>query len=61
MSLNHPAVDQIERTGYPRYPYAVPSSTDRKPECECGCAAKLSIHGKLRCWDCASDEGVEKL
>ena len=32
-----------------------------RPECECGCYAKLKINGQYRCWDCAEDEGVERV
>jgi hypothetical protein len=32
-----------------------------KPECECGCAAKIKINGEFRCWECAEDEGVERI
>ncbi|AQZ45594.1 hypothetical protein B5S25_02255 [Paenibacillus larvae subsp. pulvifaciens] len=32
-----------------------------KPTCDCGAWAAVSINGKLRCWDCAEDEGVELL
>lgn len=31
------------------------------PICDCGAWAVVSINGKLRCWDCAEDEGVELL
>lgn len=30
-----------------------------KPTCDCGALAHLRIKGRLRCWDCARDEGVE--
>jgi hypothetical protein len=30
-----------------------------KPSCDCGALADVKIKGRLRCWDCAKDEGVE--
>lgn len=64
MSMNHPIVDRIERTGYPRYPYATPQKVERKTCERLGCEEKaiVSIRGTLHCAECAEyDEGVKLL
>lgn len=32
-----------------------------EPECDCGDYANLKVHGKYRCWECAENEGIERL
>jgi len=48
----------MTRPYYIRRPPVLPEDW---PICDCGARAVVSINGKLRCWECAADEGVELL
>lgn len=31
------------------------------PVCDCGCWASVKINNEPKCWDCAEEEGVERI
>ncbi|MEK8131398.1 hypothetical protein WMW72_26155 [Paenibacillus filicis] len=57
--MDHPMIVQIERDGYPRRYLA--DFAESIVQCECQAMASVVVNGRNRCWECAADEGVERV